>query len=212
MNMMVDQSGLEADRESDGFLKGLAVAEVVDNKDPEKLARVRVKLPWQEEGQKSYWARIAMPMAMATRGVFFLPEVGDEVLVGFDRGDPTIPFVVGSLWNGNNKPPKDNADGKNDSRIIRSRANTELHFFFGEKPSVELKLEDGKHLLMDDKGIILEDGKGNTIQIETQSGAMTLKCKGAMNLEGKSVTIKGRTVDVKASGTLTLKGQLVLIN
>ena len=213
MDMMLEQSGQEADRESDGFLKGLAVAKVVDNQDPEGLARVRVKLPWQEEGQQSYWARIAMPMAMGTRGVFFLPEVDDEVLVGFDRGDPTHPYVIGSLWNGENNPPADNGDGKNDSRLIRSRANSELHFFDGDKPSVELKLEDGKHLLMDDEGIILEDGQGNTIQIESQSGAMKLTCTGNMDLESSAaMTLKASTVEVNASGTLTLKGALVQIN
>ncbi|MEE8056652.1 MAG: phage baseplate assembly protein V [Pseudomonadales bacterium] len=212
MNMMLEQSGVEADRESDGFLKGLAVATVVDNEDPEGLARVRVLLPWQEEGQQSYWARIAVPMAMGTRGVYFLPEVDDEVLVGFDRGDPTHPYVIGALWNGQNTPPVDNGDGKNDSRMIRSRAESELHFFDGDKPSVELLLKDGKHLLMDDNGILLEDGQGNSFQIETSSGAMKLKCTGAMELEGQSVTIKGTTVEVNGSSSLTLKGGMVLIN
>ena len=108
MDMFMPDTNTEADREGDSFTRGLVVATVTDNKDPKGLARVRVRLPWQDGNQESYWARLAMPMAMSDRGVYFLPEVGDEVLVGFEKGHPTHPCVLGSLWNGQNKPPEDN--------------------------------------------------------------------------------------------------------
>ena len=56
-----------------------------------------------------------MPMAGKERGAYFLPEVDDEVLVAFERGDMRFPYVVGSLWNGKDKAPASNGDGKNDS-------------------------------------------------------------------------------------------------
>ncbi len=217
IDLLMPQSNHEADREGDGFIRGLARATVTNNQDPEGLARVRVRLDWQqaegEPSEDSYWARLAMPMAAAEQGVYFLPEVGDEVLVGFEMGDLTHPCVLGSLWNGQARPPETNDDGRNDPRLIRSRSNTELRFFDGDPPSVELKLADGKHLLMDDQGITLEDASGNSFQIESSSGAITIKSTGQLNLESQTVSIKaGASMEVKASGTLTLKGALVQIN
>ncbi len=213
IDLLMSQGDHEADREADGFIRGLAVAKVTENKDPEGLARVRVRLPWQKESEDSHWARLAVPMAMANQGVYFLPEIGDEVLVGFEMGNLTHPCVIGSLWNGTAKPPETNDDGKNDPRLIRTRSDTELRFFDGDKPSVELKLADGKHLLMDDKGITLEDAGGNTFKIDSGSGAITIKSTGQLNLESQTVSIKaGASMEVKASGTLTLKGALVQIN
>ena len=213
MDMLLPESSHEADREGDGFIRGLTVGTVTDNRDPNGLARVRVRFPWQPEGQESYWARLATPMAMANQGIYFLPEIGDEVLVGFELGDPTHPCVIGSLWNGSSMPPDSNDDGNNDPRLIRTRTDSELRFFDGDKPSIELKLADGKHLLMDDNGITLEDGQGNTMKIETSSGAITIQSTGQLKLKSQSVSIEaGASMEIKAAGTLTVKGALVQIN
>ncbi len=213
MELMTAAATSEAERESDGFVRGLVVATVTNNQDPDGFGRVRVLLPWQEEGDESYWARLIVPMALASQGVFFLPEVGERVVVAFERGDPTHPCVVGCSWDGQNKPPQDNSDGKNDWRMIRTRANSELAFFDGDPPSVELKLEDGKHLLMDDAGLKLEDGSGNTVTIDSNSGAITIECSGKLQLSAQSISIKaGASMDIEASGTLTLKGAMVQIN
>ncbi len=213
MDFYMPRTDNEAERETDGSVRGLAVATVTDNQDPEGLARVRVRLPWQPEAQESYWARLAVPMAMANQGIYFLPEVGDEVLVGFELGDLTHPCIIGSLWNGQSRPPETNDDGNNDPRVIRTRADSELRFIDGNPPSVELKLADNKHLLMDDQGITLEDGSGNSVQIETNAGAIKIRSSGQLKLESPSVSIKaGASMEIKASGTLTIKGALVQIN
>ena len=57
-------------------------------------------------------------MAGPARGLYVLPEVDDEVLVGFEHGRPDAPFVLGALWNGKDKPPESNGDGKNDRRSL----------------------------------------------------------------------------------------------
>lgn len=202
----------EADRESDGFIHGFAVGVVTDNNDPDGLHRVRVGLPWQPESTTSYWARVSMPMGGPEMGTYFLPEIGDEVLVGFERGDVSHPFVIGSLWNGAQAPPDNNGDGNNDRRLIRSRAGHELRFDDGQANEVELKLSDGKHLYINSDGVKVEDEQGNTVTIETMSGTMTVKSNTQLKLESQSVEIKGTTIDVKATGTLTLKGALVQIN
>ena len=64
------------------------------------------------------WARIATLMAGKERGTYFIPEVGDEVLVAFEHGDIHYPYIIGSLWNGKEKPFETNSDGKNNLRVI----------------------------------------------------------------------------------------------
>lgn len=213
MDALVNNGSVESELESNGQIHGLAIGIVTNNEDPDGLARVRVRLTWQAEGEESFWARIITPMAMADKGVFFLPEVGDEVMVGFERGDMSHPYIMGSVWNGQATPPETNADGNNDVRMIRTRSGHELRFFDGDPPSVELKLEDGKHLLIDDQGVTLEDDQGNLLKIETSSGAITIESSSKLNLKSQTISIEaGASMDIKASGTLTLKGAMVQIN
>jgi uncharacterized protein involved in type VI secretion and phage assembly len=213
MDMLAGAQSNEADQETDGYIRGLAVATVTQNKDDGGLARVRVRLSWQPEGEESYWARLAMPMAGGERGTYFVPEVGDEVLVGFERGDMSHPYVIGALWNGQLLPPETNSDGNNDRRLIRSRSGHQLLFDDGDPPKVELKLEDGKHLLIDDKGVKLEDTQGNTITIATGSGDITIESKGQLKLKSQRISIEaGASMEIKAAGTLILKGAVVQIN
>jgi len=108
-----------ADEDKAAKLYGVVVGVVTNNKDPENLGRVKVKFPWLQESDESYWARIATLMAGPDRGTFFLPEVGDHVLVAFEHGDINYPFVLGALWTLKQKPPFNNADGKNNIRSIQ---------------------------------------------------------------------------------------------
>jgi uncharacterized protein involved in type VI secretion and phage assembly len=214
MDALVSPRANEAEREADGFIQGLAVGVVTDNEDPDGLARVRVRLPWHADGDTSFWARMAMPMAGSDRGTYFLPEIGDEVLMGAENGDPSHFYVLGMLWNGQSLPPATNDDGNNNTRLIRSRSGHELRFNDDESnPEVELKLEDGKRLLIDKDGVIVEDGQGNTIKIESASGAITITAGQQLKLKSTSVSIEAdASMEIKASGTLTLRGAMVQIN
>ena len=87
-----------------GRILGVVTGVVTNNKDPDKLGRVKVRFPWLSDTDESWWARVASPMAGKDRGVFFLPEVDDEVLVAFEHGDPRFPYVIGALWNGSTPP------------------------------------------------------------------------------------------------------------
>ncbi len=99
---------------------GVVVAEVADNRDPRRRGRVKVRFRLRS-GERTGWARLAVPMAGDRIGTYFLPEVGDEVLVAFERGDPRRPYVLGSLWSAGARPPETNRDKRNDKRLIRSR-------------------------------------------------------------------------------------------
>lgn len=203
----------EATREADGFIQGLAVGVVTDNKDSDGLGRVRVRLPWHTDSDTSFWARIAVPMAGGERGTYFLPEIDDEVLVGAEFGDPTHLYVLGGLWNGQNSPPETNSDGNNDVRIIKSRSGHSLKFNDGQQPEVELKLSDGKRLLLDQNGVIVEDGNGNKITIESTSSGITVESAAQLKIKSQMISIEaGASLELKASGTLTIQGALVQIN
>lgn len=181
-----------------GYTKGVAVAIVTQNKDEDGLCRVKVRYPWHDKPRESYWARLAVPMAGNGRGTVFIPEVGDEVLVGFEREDLRFPYVLGALWNGKDKPPLANGDGANDKRIIKSRKKHYLLFDDGARGIVELAHENGAMVRFTDKEIELKDSHGNLVRIET-GGAMTLQAS-------RQLSIKAATISIEASGMLTLKG------
>jgi uncharacterized protein involved in type VI secretion and phage assembly len=203
----------ETTHETGGYVKGVAIALVTQNKDDEGLCRVKVRYPWHDKPSESYWARLAMPMAGAGRGMVLIPEVGDEVLVVFEREDLRFPYVLGALWNGKDKPPLANDDGKNDKRILKSRKKHYLLFDDGARGVVELAHEKGRKVVLDDDGFTVQDEKGNVVKVDSNSGAMTIEAKGQLNIKAASITLEATgTLEIKASATLTLRGSLVNIN
>jgi uncharacterized protein involved in type VI secretion and phage assembly len=205
----------EAGLESGGHAKGVAIAVVKDNKDSSGQGRVKVSYPWHSQPHQSYWARVVTPMAGADRGIYFIPEVEDEVLVAFERGDLRFPYIVGSLWNGKDKAPASNGDGKNDLRLIKTRKGHKLTFNdnTGRQGLVQLELNDGKKLSLDDNGITLDDGKGNSIVIRSNGGSIAIQAKTDLSIKAPKIAIEATgTLDVKAGATLGLKGSLVNIN
>jgi len=203
----------ETAHESGGYIKGVALALVTQNKDDESQCRVKVSYPWHENPRDSYWARLATPMAGASRGMVFIPEVGDEVLVAFEREDLRFPYILGALWNGKDKPPLANDDGKNDKRILTSRKKHHLLFDDGTRGVVELAHVKGRRITIDDNGILITDENGNQVKIESTSGAMTLKASGDLKISANTISIEASaTLTLKASATLTVQGALVNIN
>jgi uncharacterized protein involved in type VI secretion and phage assembly len=202
------ETGLEAG----GFARGLAVAIVTQNQDPDGLGRVRVRFPWFD-GTESHWARLAAPMAGKDRGLVLIPEVGDEVLVGFEREDLRFPYILGGVWNGVDTPPYANDDGNNDKRLLKSRKGHTLTFDDGDQGVVELRHENGGFVKLTDDGITVDDGQGNTVSIDNKSGAMKLQASGSLEIKAATITIEATgTLDLKANATMTIRGALVNIN
>src|SRR5687768_7109460 len=215
-------------------LPGLAVGIVDDIDDPDSWGRVRVSFPWLDPDVDSVWARLALPAAGPDRGFFFIPEVGDEVVVGFLDGDLRYPVVLGSLWNGSHAPPESLDAQKNDVRALVSRSGHKLTFDDGDSaPLVQVETAAGQTLTLDDTSgsekIELKDKTGNTltmssdgIALEAASGDLSLKAgSGKIAIEGMQLEAKASsaakiessaTLDIKASATLGLKGATVNIN
>jgi uncharacterized protein involved in type VI secretion and phage assembly len=194
---------------------GVVVGIVTNNQDPDSMGRVKVKFPWLSDSEESFWARIAVPMAGKDRGVWFLPEVDDEVLVAFEQGDLRFPYVVGALWNGKDTPAGDNGDGKNNLRIIKSRSG---HI-------IKLNDEDGKETIeiLDKKGknTVVIDSANDSITITSEKDITLSATKGKITLDAKELAIKsssdskvesGAGLDLKASGTMNVKGSTVNLN
>ena len=209
---LLDAAPCETEHETGGYVKGVAIALVTQNKDNEGLRRVKVRYPWHDKPGESYWARIATPMAGKERGFLMVPEVGDEVLVAFEREDVRFPYVLGALWNGPDKPPHP-SDDKNDKRIIKSRKKHYLLFDDGASGVVELAHEKGRKIRIDDNGFVVQDEKGNVVKVDSNTGAMTIEAKGKLHIKAATITIEATgTLDLKASATLTVRGALVNIN
>lgn len=187
---------------------GIVIGTVSDLKDPEKIGRVRVKLP-QYEDKETDWARVVSPMGGKDRGFFFQPEVGDEVLVAFENGDPRRAHVVGALWSKVDAPPKrDGNDAQNNWRFIKSRSGhiVKLDDTKGSE-KIEIVDKSGDHK-------IVIDTANKKIEIVCNSGDLDIKApSGTLTITANKVDIKASTtMSVKADGNLTVQGQTVSIN
>jgi uncharacterized protein involved in type VI secretion and phage assembly len=200
--------------EAGGAAKGVAVAIVRENKDSSGQGRVKVSFPWHSQPQESYWARIATPMAGPSHGIYFLPEVNDEVLVAFERGDMRFPYVLGALWNGQDQSPVMNTDGHNDVRMIHSRSDHKITFNDNSgTPLVQIELADGKRVTLDNNGITIDDKQGNSMTIQSSGGSITVQAATNLSLKAPQISIESTgTMSVKSGGTLTVQGSLVSIN
>jgi uncharacterized protein involved in type VI secretion and phage assembly len=197
-------------------MPGLVIGLVTDNNDPEGQGRVKVKYPWLTEEHSSDWARVIAPGVGNQRGIEFLPEVNDEVLIGFEMGDIHFPYVLGGLWNGKDAVPEQvtSAGGVIQKRVIYSRS---------------------KHkIILDDSegggGITIEDSSGNQIMLDTQMNKLTISVKGDAGIQAQGnltleatgqIQIKGTAgvtlesqanVDVKGTGMVNVKGLMINLN
>ncbi len=205
--------------ERTGTRNGVAVGIVTDNEDPEGLGRVKLTFPWRESDDESHWARVATPMAGDEMGTYFLPKVDDEVLVAFDSGDLDHPYVLGSLWNGDQPPPEDNADGENTIRTIKSESDHEITLDDDEtEGNVEITTSGGHTISLDDSSgsetITIEDSSGqNSIEFDATRGSMNIESGAKLSVDAPALefTADGN-ISIEASGVLTLEGALVRIN
>src|SRR6185295_3954023 len=101
-------------------LRGIWLGIIVDNKDggDNPGYRVKVKFPWLNDQETSFWARIAVPMAGPERGTYVLPEIDDQVLVVFEHGDVERPIVIGAMWSKKQEPVEVNDSAKNKKNKI----------------------------------------------------------------------------------------------
>lgn len=161
---------------------------VTDNVDPEDLGRIKVKMPWQDSnGEETIWLRTLNQYAGKERGFYFVPEIEDEVLIGFEHGNFNNPYVMGSLWNGKDKPDAWK-DDKNNLKVIKTRSGNQIHFI-DEDGKEEIKIMN-KDANDPTNEISLTLDAGGKISIKTK-GDMVLSADGDIEITSKkSITMK----------------------
>ncbi len=203
------------DRRNNARIHGFVIGIVTNNKDPEGIGRVKVKFPWLSDEDESNWARIVSPMAGNDKGMFFLPEVDDEVLLGFQHGDINMPYVLGSLWNGVDKPPEANSDGKNNIKMIKSRSGHTIKLDDTEGAE-KIEIVDKT-----EKNMIIIDGKTNKITFKSESDIEISAPNGKVTINALDFEVKSSAstkieassgMDLKTSGSMNIKGSMVNIN
>jgi uncharacterized protein involved in type VI secretion and phage assembly len=206
-----------------GHHDSLVLGVVTNNKDPENRWRVKVKLPGLSEDDESTWAPVVSVGAGKERGVAFMPEVGDVVVVGFERGDTRRPLVLGGVYTSkeNALPVSLSGDNKVMTRNFSSRLGHLIEFGDGEgdaKEYVLLQLAGKQHTFRVGKDkALLQVPQSVPVTIQAGEASIALK-DGNITMSGKEITINGQSkvtikapqVQLQATNTATIKGEMKL--
>lgn len=194
---------------------GLVVGKVINLVDPLALGRVQVQLPFVDDVNLSPWARVAVPMAGLGYGTYFIPNPGDEVLVGFEHGELNAPYILGSLWNATAPPPVPSPLLQ--IRTIRTPIGNQITFA-DIPPTITISTPQGQTVMLSPAGIQIQTGAsvinmtpdGITI---TGTPNLTLTASAAINITAPNVTINGATAtNVQSGGVCNVTAPLVKIN
>jgi len=131
---------------------GLYPAFVTNLVDDHHLGRVEVRLPWLgTDGDRDVraWATLCTPYADDNQGLEILPEVGSQVVVGFEAGNLRRPYILGAAWNGREDLP-DAPDTANNLRVLQSRSRSRLEFDDSTPPKVSITMQSGHKVVLDD--------------------------------------------------------------
>jgi uncharacterized protein involved in type VI secretion and phage assembly len=210
---------------------GVVIGQVSDNRDPEKLGRVRLTFPWLNDDFVSDWARTVQPGAGKNRGAVIVPEVGDEVLVAFEQGSFQRPYVLGGLHNGVDTLPKgdvelvDASSGAIDRRAFVSRTGHALEMLEAASGAQGIKIRtgDGKLFLdLDQKQTKITVHSDGTVTVEAKKGVTVDAGTGSLRLVGQDVAIEAKTgvkvdggggeVKVSSSTAVNVQGATVSLN
>ena len=171
-------------------LNGVEIGIVMSTDDPAGEGRLQLKFPTISPTVRSSWAPVATFLAGGSRGAFFMPEVGDQVVVGFHRGSFDHPMVLGFLWDGGSRPPE--TDVKN--RVIMTPGNHTVRFEDGNDKKIIIRSSSGHEIVLDDspgaKSVTIKTNGNQTLVLEdvTQS----IKLQGG----GRSIEMRGGIVQI----------------
>jgi phage baseplate assembly protein gpV len=180
----------------------------------------------QDDDDHSAPARVMMPMAGAGRGIHFLPEPGDEVVVGFQVGDTNNPIILGALWNNGSKPPEQaKQSSRNNVRTIVTRSGHELTFDDTEgAEKVTVKSRGGHSIVLDDapaaprvtlssklgKSVVLDDTPPGTLSVTTptcqvilsEPGLVSINATASITLNAPVITLAAPVIGLAGAGTI----------
>ena len=221
---IVDLLGRGSERVGAFGQNGLTIGIVTNNKDPDGIGRVRVKFPALSDSEESWWARVASPGGGSNAGLMFMPQIDDEVLVGFEHGDLRRPFVLGGLWGTKAKPPSAAETFLAQNKVIewglKTAAGATLAFRGGTQPAdkhFKVALPDGTtEYLGSDKIEIIAMNK--SIELKSGNASILITDKGDIQLKGMNIkidatsgiTINGLSIEAVAKTKLTAEGKAAI--
>ncbi len=203
-------------------VEGLQIGIVMKlDEDPNRQSRVQVKLPVMQAQTEGVWARLANFHASNAIGAFFVPEIGDEVVLGYLNNDPANPVVLGSLYGPKNKPPYE-LTAENNTKAIVTRSELKIEFDEEKKTITVITPGDNKVVLNDDeKSILVQDQNSNKAELSpdgikidspkdisiTAQGKITIDAMGAIDVSSQAdVSVKGLNVNHEANVGFVAKG------
>lgn len=209
-----------------GIVTG-TVKEIYDEKSP---AMVKAEI-FMTDGTVNVtdWMRVIVPYGGKGRGMYFLPEVGDEVAIAFERGDIERPYVIGCLWNNVDTVPEETVKEDNTVKKIRTKSGHEIIFDDTDsKGKISIITAKKMSIVMEDENDLItisaKESDGDTIKIDSKNGEITLTGKkkitmdtgsskieidgnskkisvnaDTINIDGKSIKIKGQTLSIEGT-------------
>jgi uncharacterized protein involved in type VI secretion and phage assembly len=189
---------------ADRRIYGVTVAQVINNIDSTGQGRVQLSLPWLPSFQP--WARVAVLDAGMNRGTYFIPQIGDEVLVAFNHGDVREPFVIGGLWNALDVPPALLPTDPVSKRIIRTPLGHEIEFDDAAQ-SITIISSTEQKITIDPSSIKLSTlGVTASVTLDT-IGNISIQAAGSIELKAPQIKIQGSiSVDIQGASTTSIKG------
>lgn len=177
---------------------GLYPAVVTDLVDPSNQGRIKVKFPgFGAAGETVFaWATLLSPYADRDQGLEILPELDSQVVVGFEAGDPSRPYIVGACWNGVRALPE-RAQSANNLRTLKTRAGSMLQFDDSDGAAkVTVSMRSGHQIVLDDAAqeVTIEHGNGCRININV-AGQVSITANATVEVNASAVNIHAPTVN-----------------
>jgi Rhs element Vgr protein len=220
-----EQSNIEA-APAAGLLPaihGLQIGKVKKiHEDPDGQTRIQVDVPMIAASGDGVWARIASPYATNNAGIFFMPEIGDEVVLSFVNNDPSFPVIVGSLYS-SQRTPAFTPDQPNTNKAIVSNAQLKITMD-DVKKVIQIRTPGGHIVTMSDdqKSVTIVDSNSNKMEMTSSGisisspGDITIKATGQIQMQAQTnisikatadLSLQGLNVSAKAQVALSAQGQ-----
>lgn len=183
----------------DRRIYGVTAGKVINNLDSTGLGRVQVHLPWLPGIDP--WARVIAP----SRGTYFIPQIGDEVMVAFDHGDILEPYIVGSTWNTQDRPPASGPTDPIAKRIICTPLGHKIEFD-DAKQTITITSNTQQKITIDPKKIEIGTTGGTATVTLEETGNISIQSHRSIELKAPTIKIEGGKVDIKTSTRTSING------